>query len=129
MLLVQRKYPPRAGEWGLPGGRLRLGEHLAAGVQRELWEECAVVARLGSIFDAFEPIVYDTDGRIEYHYVVIEYWADYHSGIAHADDDATALAWIPMNTLDAHNLQTDSQQLIRRAYRAWQDWTAYGKNE
>lgn len=126
VLLVRRKNPPRAGEWGLPGGMLHLGEELATGVQRELWEECGIRAILGGIFGAFEPIHYDDEGRVEYHYVVIEYWASYHSGTARAAADAAAVAWIDMDTLADLNIQSDSQQMIQTAYGAWQDWTAYG---
>src|SRR5262245_1801411 len=39
VLLVRRGQPPRAGQWSLPGGLLDLGETLAAGARRELWEE------------------------------------------------------------------------------------------
>lgn len=127
VLLVKRKYPPRAGEWGLPGGRLRLGEKLADGVQRELWEECGIRARLGHIYDAFEPIQYDSAGQVEYHYVVIEFWADYASGEARAADDAVAVAWIPVDVLPDFKLLPDTLEMIRRALHAWQDRTAYGK--
>src|SRR5579885_3517882 len=43
-LVVRRANPPMAGRWGFPGGVLKLGETVAAGAMRELFEETGVVA-------------------------------------------------------------------------------------
>lgn len=120
VLLVKRKYPPRAGEWGLPGGRLKLGEKAMAGAARELWEECGIAAEVGGIVDTFEPIVYDDEGQIEYHYVVIEYWGRFESGRARPGDDAAAVAWFPFAELGQLSLQPDTLAIIAAAHAAWQ---------
>jgi 8-oxo-dGTP diphosphatase len=119
VLLVQRKRAPRAGEWGLPGGVLQLGERLVDGIQRELWEECRITAKIGAVIDTFEPIQYDAAGRVEYHYVVIEYWASYESGVARANDDAAAVHWVGMDELATLQVRPDTQRIIEHAYRAW----------
>ena len=75
VLLVQRGRPPRVGAWGLPGGLLDLGEKLAVGAAREVREECGVEIAVGGVAGVFEPITYDAAGRIEYHYVVVDFWA------------------------------------------------------
>lgn len=120
ILLVKRKYPPRAGEWGLPGGRLHLGEQTLTGAARELWEECGITAEIGGIVDTFEPIIYDATGRVEYHYVVIEFWAHYTGGAAQAGDDAAEVCWIAVEDLLALDLRADTQRIIEKAHRAWQ---------
>jgi 8-oxo-dGTP diphosphatase len=54
-LLVQRKYPPFAGHWALPGGFVDAGEPLATAAQRELYEETGVrdvpVVQIGAFGD------------------------------------------------------------------------------
>ncbi len=39
MLLIKREKPPFAGLWGMPGGKMRYGEHLDDAVMREVIEE------------------------------------------------------------------------------------------
>lgn len=119
VLLVQRRRPPRAGSWGLPGGLLELGERLVDGAAREIKEECGVDVVIGGIAGIFEPITHDENGRIEYHYVVIDYWAAYAGGVASAQDDAAAVAWVQLDQLGSYQLHPDSQQVVEDAHRFW----------
>lgn len=119
VLLVQRGNPPRAGQWGLPGGLVDLGERLVDAARREVNEECAVEVEIGGIVGTFEPIERDAAGRIEYHYVVIDFWARLRDGTAQAQDDAAAVAWAAMADLDAYQLQPDSRRVVEDAFQAW----------
>ena len=119
VLLVQRGRPLRAGSWGLPGGLLEIGERLADGAAREVSEECGVEISIGGIAGVFEPITRDEAGRIEYHYVVVDFWASYVSGVATAQDDAATVAWVSQDQLDDYHLHPDSQQVVEDAQRLW----------
>ncbi len=119
VLLVQRGRPPRAGQWGLPGGLLDLGERLIDGVCREVREECAIEIDVCDLVAAFEPIQHDDDGRIEYHYVVLDYWARCVSGTAVAQDDAQAVAWAQPDELEAFDLNPDTAGVIATAHSRW----------
>ncbi len=116
VLLVRRGRPPRAGHWGLPGGLLELGETLEAGVRREVAEECGIEIAVGGVAGVFEPIILDDAGRIEYHYVVIDYWARLAGGEAVAADDAADVAWVEMAALAAYALTPDSHEVVLDAY-------------
>lgn len=121
VLLVQRGRPPRAGSWGLPGGLLEVGETLVAGVQREVREECGVEIAVGAVAGVFEPITHDEVGRVEYHYVVVDFWARWGSGEAQAQDDAAAVAWVALDALDAYDLLPESRRVVEQAHRLWAD--------
>lgn len=121
VLLVRRGRPPRAGSWGLPGGLLEIGETLVAGVQREVREECGVEIAVGAVAGVFEPITRDDAGRIEYHYVVVDFWAWWISGEAQAQDDAAAVAWVALDALDAYDLLPESRRVVEQAYGMWAD--------
>ena len=44
VLVVRRANPPMPGRWGFPGGVLELGETVAQGAMRELFEETGIKA-------------------------------------------------------------------------------------
>jgi mutator protein MutT len=121
VLLVQRGRPPRAGSWGLPGGLLEIGETLVAGVQREVREECGIEIAVGAVAGVFEPITHDAAGRVEYHYVVVDFWARWISGEAQAQDDAAAVAWVALDALDAYDLLPESRRVVEQAHIMWAD--------
>ncbi len=120
VLLVQRGRPPRQGEWALPGGLIDLGERLTAAAAREVWEECAIEIEVGALLAAFEPIEHDAQGRVEYHYVVLDYWARHLRGTAVAQDDAAAVVWTPVDALDRYALRPDTHAVILQGYAEWQ---------
>jgi len=120
VLLVQRGHPPRQGEWSLPGGLIDLGERLIDAARREVWEECAIEIEIGGFVTAFEPIIYDEAGRLEYHYVILDYWARHSRGIPVAQDDATGVAWVPLSHLDDYRIRGDTRTVIQQSHTAWQ---------
>lgn len=120
VLLVQRGRPPRAGQWGIPGGMLELGERLMDAAAREVREECGIEIAIGGLAGVFEPVTCDDEGRVEYHYVVIDYWARHVSGEPQAGDDAAGVAWAAMDEIGAYALLPDSLQVVRAAYALWQ---------
>lgn len=115
VLLIRRGHAPNKGAWGLPGGLLDLGESLVDGVRREIREECAIEIDVRDLVAAFEPRVWDNEGRLEYHYVVLDYWAELRTGDAHAGDDAAEIAWANPDDLADYGLSTDTANVIARA--------------
>ena len=94
VLLIRRGASPARGLWAIPGGGLRLGETLQQGAEREILEETGIVIRAGApVFtcDSFEK---DVDGRLRFHYVIVDMAADYVSGEVKAADDALEARWI-----------------------------------
>jgi 8-oxo-dGTP diphosphatase len=96
LLLVQRAYPPFAGEWALPGGFVEEGEQVVDAASRELAEETGL--RTGSLRLLG---VYDTPGRdprgwtvsIVYHATVL-----LEEAVSGADDARDA-RWFPTDSL------------------------------
>ncbi len=121
MLLVKRGHPPRAGTWGLPGGLLDLGEKLVDGARREVLEETGVQCDVRDVVGTFEPLELDDEGRIEYHYVVIDFWARYVGGVPDAKDDAADVAWVGVDKLGDYEIAGETLSVLLAAYDAWKD--------
>jgi len=116
VLLVQRGRPPRQGQWSLPGGLIDLGERLSDAARREVREECGVEVEIGELVAAFEPIVWDAEGRLEYHYVVLDYWARYLSGEPVAQDDAADIAWVARDALATRAVSAETHRVVAKAW-------------
>lgn len=115
VLLERRGQPPARGAWSIPGGLIELGETVEEAVRREVLEECNVVVEVGPLLGVFEPMVRDTDGRLQYHYVVIDFAGYYVSGELTAGDDAAELCWADPAALDSYELMPVTRQMIERA--------------
>jgi mutator protein MutT len=119
VLLVQSGKAPRAGKWGLPGGLIDLGETLVDAAIREVTEEVGVTIAVGDLVTTFEPIYRDAEGKVEYHYVVLEFWAHYLSGEPVAQDDVVASAWVDSADFDAYSLSPKQIEVLHKARAAW----------
>jgi len=119
VLLIQRGKPPRAGQWSIPGGMVELGEKLLDAVQREVKEECSIDIEIGDVVLIYEPIFHDAEGKIEFHYVLVDYWARHSSGEAVANDDALAVAWVALDDLPEYHLPQATFDVIHKSYRLW----------
>jgi ADP-ribose pyrophosphatase YjhB (NUDIX family) len=117
VLLARRGQPPAQGLWSLPGGLVEVGERVEEAVRREVREECGIEVEVGPLVGLFEPIVTDEDGRVRYHYVVVDFLTFYTSGTAQAGDDATDLAWVTPAELAAYDLVPGTHDMVTRALR------------
>jgi len=92
VLLVKRGNEPRKGHWSIPGGLLELGESLVEGVKREILEETGLVVEPRGIVEVVDRL-YREDGRVRYHYVIVDYWCTVLGGEAQPASDAADLKW------------------------------------
>jgi ADP-ribose pyrophosphatase YjhB (NUDIX family) len=93
VLIVQRAQQPNAGRWGFPGGVLELGETVAEGAMRELYEETGIVAEPAGWLNVHDAVSRDDDGKVQFHYVLIAVRGVWQAGEGVAGDDAAAVAW------------------------------------
>lgn len=94
ILLVRRGVAPALECWAIPGGGLRIGETLQEGAEREIREETGVVIRAGEPIFTCDSLIRDGEGRIRFHYVIVDMAADYVSGEVRAADDALDARWV-----------------------------------
>jgi ADP-ribose pyrophosphatase YjhB (NUDIX family) len=94
VLLVKRLHPPLEGQWSLPGGLVELGESLAEAVVREVREETGLDVEPGPVVEVVDRVQRLADGRIEYHFVIVDYLCRSRGGDASSGSDAEAVQWV-----------------------------------
>jgi 8-oxo-dGTP diphosphatase len=118
VLLVRRAHAPLAGEWSLPGGKVELGETLTAAVAREVWEETGLRVSVGPLVDVVDRLDTFADGRVEFHYVVVDYLCRTSGDGAPAPgSDADDVCWAPVADLAAYRLTDAAVAVIEKARR------------
>jgi 8-oxo-dGTP diphosphatase len=115
VLLVQRGRPPRVGQWSLPGGAQELGETLADAARREVREETGLVVELGDVIATVDLIERDPDGRVRYHYALIDYTAEARESVLCPGDDAAAAAWFELDQIEGLGLWSETLRIIELA--------------
>ena len=105
-LVVRRANAPMLGRWGFPGGVLELGETVAQGAMRELFEETGVTAEAAGPLTVIDTIDRDEEGRVRYHYTLVAVIGSWHSGEGVPGDDADEVAWLSRAEIIDQNLLT-----------------------
>jgi ADP-ribose pyrophosphatase YjhB (NUDIX family) len=116
VLLVQRGKAPNKGQWSIPGGKQRLGETVMQAVHRELLEETAVKIKQAALLDVVDVIMQDDNGKIQYHYTLVDYQAEWLSGECRAGDDADAVKWVSFDELNSVGLLDKTRDIILKAF-------------
>ncbi|MEE4608548.1 MAG: NUDIX hydrolase [Desulfobacteraceae bacterium] len=115
VLLVRRGKAPARGLWAIPGGSVRLGESLRQAAERELLEETGLTIRAGEPVLTFESIHRDDDGRVRFHYVIVDLAAEYVAGAVRSADDATDARWFSWAEIVSEpNVVPKTRELIQR---------------
>ena len=117
VLLARRGKPPRLGAWSLPGGAQHLGEGAVECARRELLEETGIEAGPLILADVIDAVNRDPDGRVRYHYTIIDYCGHWAAGEARPGDDVAEIAWAAPAELPGYALTREALAVIEKARR------------
>ena len=112
VLLIRRGQAPLLGEWSLPGGVLECGETLREAVAREAREETGLAVETGELLGVYERLIRDDEGRVRYHYVLIDFLCRPTGGELRAASDAADVRWFTRGELPALNLAPDANDVV-----------------
>jgi 8-oxo-dGTP diphosphatase len=115
VVLVKRRHEPLAGQWSLPGGMLELGESLEAGLAREMLEETGLHVDVGPVVEVFDRILFDDDGRVRYHFVLVDYVCTVRGGTLASGSDVADAALADPADLDGYRLAAKARDVIEKA--------------
>jgi len=117
VVLVKRRHEPLAGQWSLPGGMLELGESLEAGLAREMLEETGLHVDVGPVVEVFDRILFDDDGRVRYHFVLVDYVCTVRGGTLASGSDVADVVLADPGDLEKYRLAAKAVDVIEKARR------------
>jgi len=104
ILLEKRKHDPGKGKWSIPGGLVELGEGIEQAVIREVKEETNLDVEEPRHIDVVDNLQVDDEGRIKYHYVIVDYFVKLKGGMLKAGSDADELGWVSLDDVEKYDL-------------------------
>ena len=116
VLLVRRGKAPACGQWAIPGGSVNLGESLQQAAQREIYEETGIRITAGRPVYVFDVVDVADDGRVRYHYVIVDLEATYQAGSLRCGDDALEARWVGPEELQELDLNAATRRLLQQRY-------------
>lgn len=112
--LIKRGNEPSKGKWTIPGGLVELGENLQAAVIRETKEETCLEVDNPCLIDVVDNVDLDEQGKVKYHYVIIDYLVHVKAGTIKAASDAAELRWVPFDEVEDYNLTASFRFFFRQ---------------
>ena len=119
VLLIRRGQAPLLGEWSLPGGVLECGETLREATIREAREETGLIVETGETLGVYERVIRSDDGRVRYHYVLIDFLCRAVAGNLKAGSDAADVRWFAREELPPLNLAYDASEVVLKGLARW----------
>jgi ADP-ribose pyrophosphatase len=116
ILLVKRAHEPGKGQWSIPGGRIEVGETIHDAVRREVMEECGIEIEVVRILGAFDRIIRDADGRVRFHYVLIDVLAAAAGGEPRAGSDADECRWATREEMESLHITPQLHALLVQVF-------------
>ncbi len=112
VLLVKRGAEPNQGRWSLPGGSLETGETVEAAAVRETREETGVEVRPLRVLDVRD-FIERKDGRVRWHYVLIDILCEYVKGDPFPATDAANARLVPLRELGEYDVVLAALEVLQ----------------
>jgi ADP-ribose pyrophosphatase len=113
IVLIRRAKEPARGLWTFPGGAVELGESVRDAARREALEETGLEVRLGEVALVLDHVGRDAVGRVQYHYIIIDYHAEPIGGELHPGTDVSEARWASLEDLDDLEMTEKAEEVAR----------------
>jgi 8-oxo-dGTP diphosphatase len=114
VLLARRGKEPSYGLWSIPGGAVDVGEGLKVAAARETREECGIEVEITDVLEVVERMVRDPEGRVQFHYVIIDYLARWASGELTSSPEVLESRWVPPEDFPEYEMTRGTAEVVLR---------------
>jgi ADP-ribose pyrophosphatase YjhB (NUDIX family) len=123
--LIKRGNEPAKGKWTIPGGLVELAESPEQAVVRETKEETGLAVENPSLIDVVSNVDFDEQGKVKYHYVIIDYLMHLKEGNAEAASDAMELRWVPFDEVEEYTLTASFRLFFKNNRKKLESSSSY----
>ena len=116
ILLVKRAFAPGEGKWSIPGGLVELGEKLSDACERETEEETGLKVKVLELINVFDMIDKDDQGRVQYHYVLVDFLAKPVGGAEKMSAEATEMKWVTHQEAKSLDMTKTARKAIEELF-------------
>jgi 8-oxo-dGTP diphosphatase len=116
VVLVKRGHPPLLGEWSIPGGVMEVGETVREAAVREASEETGLKIETLELLGVYDRLLRDEQGRVRYHYLLVDFLCRRVSGDLCASGDADETRWFTAGEIGQLPLPEDTAEVIRLGF-------------
>ena len=117
ILLIKRRFEPNKGRWSLPGGLVERGERVEEAALREVREELGISVTLEGLIGIANEIIPDENGRIKYHYVLVDFLARPNRGRIRLNKESSSFRWFQPETVENLNTSKNTRAIVRKYIR------------
>ena len=94
---------------------MEVGETAREAVMREVREETGLIVEPRDLLGVFDRVVRDSTGRVQFHYVLIDFLCEPTGGNLNAGGDAAEARWFTTEEIGRLSLPEDTAETIRKA--------------
>ena len=117
ILIIKRSKEPGKGMWSIPGGIVEVGESLVEALQREISEECGICVEDHQFNAVYDRILYDKSGKVNYHYIIINYICNTKSNQIIPGTDAEDYSWLRSDELNRFKYTIGLKQFLKDLFK------------
>lgn len=114
LLLIRRGAQPGKGKWSIPGGLVELGENVQDAMVRETKEEVGLDVAAVKLIDVFDSVTLDKLGRIQYHFVVVNFFVRVVGGSLKPSSDILELKWVSLDEVEEYRLTKSFRAFFKK---------------
>lgn len=114
ILITKRGSNPDKGKWSVPGGLVELGEKLEKAVIREVREETNLDVKVVRLIDAVDNIIRDSNGKLQFHFVILDYFAEVKGGTLQSSSDVLDTRWVRVEEAEDYDITHTMRDFLQR---------------
>lgn len=115
--MLRRALQPNRGMWAFPGGLVEIGESLQDAILREVKEEVGIDVKLEGLLDAVSDVHLDDEGKVRYHYVIVDYVASPLSTKLVLNGESSSCGWFSPSSVLRMNVSENTKNCVRKFQR------------